>query len=150
SLAKIIAALRKGTLGERDPFDPQSFVPQSDSRDPAEADTASFQSSRADKATPSSEPSGLFSLPSDAGLVPLSSECLPQAAAAGRSFAPWQANDRGVPYFPASQREDRGASPTTKPRFLHAAVEVIAQVADALHHVHAHGIIHRDVKPGNL
>src|SRR5207244_1557609 len=35
-------------------------------------------------------------------------------------------------------------------RFVNTAVEMIAQVADSLHHAHGHGIIHRDVKPGNL
>jgi serine/threonine protein kinase/formylglycine-generating enzyme required for sulfatase activity len=39
---------------------------------------------------------------------------------------------------------------TTNRHFVNAAVEMIAQVADALHHVHEHEIIHRDIKPSNL
>jgi len=30
------------------------------------------------------------------------------------------------------------------------AVSLVATVADALHHAHTHGLVHRDVKPGNL
>lgn len=31
-----------------------------------------------------------------------------------------------------------------------ASAELVAQVAEALHHAHRHGVTHRDVKPGNI
>src|SRR5262249_31999601 len=30
------------------------------------------------------------------------------------------------------------------------AVEVVARVAEALHHAHRHGLVHRDIKPANI
>jgi serine/threonine protein kinase/formylglycine-generating enzyme required for sulfatase activity len=33
---------------------------------------------------------------------------------------------------------------------IHEAVEVVATVAEALHHAHKQGLVHRDIKPGNV
>src|SRR5262245_36519819 len=36
------------------------------------------------------------------------------------------------------------------PPSLHEAVELVATVAEAMHHAHKQGLVHRDVKPGNI
>src|SRR5204863_564162 len=36
------------------------------------------------------------------------------------------------------------------PMSLRAAVELVATVAEALHHAHKQGLVHRDINPGNL
>src|SRR6516225_8030895 len=33
---------------------------------------------------------------------------------------------------------------------LHESVELVAIVAEALHHAHKQGLVHRDIKPGNI
>jgi serine/threonine protein kinase/tetratricopeptide (TPR) repeat protein len=37
-----------------------------------------------------------------------------------------------------------------KPIPAHAAAELIAKLARTVHHAHEHGILHRDIKPGNI
>lgn len=32
----------------------------------------------------------------------------------------------------------------------HRAARIVADIADALHHSHKHGLVHRDIKPGNI
>ncbi|MCB9889463.1 MAG: protein kinase [Planctomycetes bacterium] len=49
----------------------------------------------------------------------------------------------------AMERID-GAPIDATPRSLREVVELIAQVADALEHAHAAGVVHRDVKPANI
>jgi serine/threonine protein kinase len=34
--------------------------------------------------------------------------------------------------------------------YLHETVELVARVAEALHHAHKQGLVHRDIKPGNI
>jgi TolB-like protein/Flp pilus assembly protein TadD len=42
------------------------------------------------------------------------------------------------------------ASPKREPMPIRQAVELIAKVARTVHYAHEHGILHRDIKPGNI
>ena len=57
---------------------------------------------------------------------------------------------------PASSSRSTSTAPTS-PRGssspgcrIHEAVELVATVAEALHHAHKQGLVHRDIKPGNI
>src|SRR5262249_43091924 len=36
------------------------------------------------------------------------------------------------------------------PIALHEGVELVARIGEALHYAHEHGLVHRDIKPGNI
>ncbi|MEJ2483343.1 MAG: serine/threonine-protein kinase [Gemmatimonadota bacterium] len=53
-----------------------------------------------------------------------------------------------MPFVEGGSLRDRIASEGALPEA--AALRIAGEVADALDHAHAHGVIHRDVKPGNI
>jgi serine/threonine protein kinase/formylglycine-generating enzyme required for sulfatase activity/lipopolysaccharide biosynthesis regulator YciM len=100
SLAQVIYNLRKGLIGNLDPFDPRCHP------------TLSAK----DRVATSPRPS---STPSDARVTKQLTE------------------------------KTQGTTVVSR-RWINTAVEMIAQVADAVEHAHQHGVIHRDIKPSNL
>ena len=60
--------------------------------------------------------------------------------------------EKGIPYIVSELIEGRTLDSriqTDRPTPKHAA-KLVAQVADALHHAHQKGVVHRDVKPSNI
>lgn len=63
------------------------------------------------------------------------------------------AEEKGIPYIVMEYvqgRELRDYLKDRQPLPLANAVAVIVQVLHALHHAHASGVVHRDIKPGNI
>src|SRR6266571_1829481 len=53
-----------------------------------------------------------------------------------------------MPYVEGESLRDRLAQHGELP--IHEAVKILAEIADALAHAHAHGVAHRDIKPDNV
>src|SRR6266481_4366473 len=53
-----------------------------------------------------------------------------------------------MPYVEGESLRDRLAHHGELP--IHDAVKVLIEVSDALAHAHAHGVVHRDIKPDNI
>src|SRR5262249_55575968 len=58
----------------------------------------------------------------------------------------------GLPYIVSKfiAGSDLAARMRAAPLALAEAVELVAVLAEALHYAHLHGLVHRDIKPGNI
>ncbi|MEQ8316979.1 MAG: serine/threonine-protein kinase [Phycisphaerales bacterium] len=56
----------------------------------------------------------------------------------------------GAPFFAMELVQGRPLTAHAAELSLAQRVELLAQVADAVHHAHQRGVIHRDLKPGNI
>jgi len=60
--------------------------------------------------------------------------------------------DAGGPRASKDERIEtkKGSSSASSKNYIESSIKLICQVADALHHAHEAGVIHRDVKPSNI
>ncbi len=54
------------------------------------------------------------------------------------------------PLLAAAEEDGRVLISFDQRNYVHEALRLFADVADALHYAHEHGVVHRDVKPSNL